>query len=90
MRKHHDLKILPIYYDLVREGRKTFEVRYNDRGFESADTVTLKEWDNLTQEYTGREMGFEIGYVFKGNELIPLGNSPLGSCLVVFSLLEIL
>lgn len=80
MRKHHMLKILPIYYDLVREGRKTFEVRKNDRGFQNADRVTLQEWEN--DVYTGRELSFSIGYV------LDMGKFNPGSDLVVFSLLE--
>lgn len=89
MRKHHLLKILPIYYDLVREGRKTFEVRRNDRGFQNADTVTLREFDSSIEEwedregYSGREQSFGIGYVLHLDDVIA-GNKDF----VVFSLLE--
>lgn len=62
MKKHHDLKIAPVYFDAVNEGRKTFEVRNNDRGFKNADTIMLKEWDAING-YSGREILFEIGYV---------------------------
>ena len=80
MKQHHKIKILPIYYDYVREARKTFEVRKNDRDYKNADIVTLQEWD---QEYTGREMTFEIGYVLKLNKFLGDTND-----YVVFSLLE--
>jgi len=42
---NHDLKIWPQYYSRVADGSKTFEIRENDRGFQSGDTVTLREWD---------------------------------------------
>ncbi len=38
---HHDLKIDEPYYQAVREGRKNFEIRFNDRGHQAGDTVRL-------------------------------------------------
>lgn len=83
MKTHHDVKILPIYYDLVREGRKTFELRVNDRNYQNADTITLHEWEN--GEYTGRKQKFEIGYVLSVDQYVPTINA---APYVVFSLLE--
>lgn len=69
---NHDLKIWPQYYCRVADGSKTFEVRENDRGFQSGDTVTLKEWDpspiNATTKspkgYTDSPpLTFKIGYI---------------------------
>lgn len=62
MRQVHDLKILPIYFEAVDEGRKTFEVRKNDRNFQNADEVILREWHS-EHGYSGRELKFIIGYV---------------------------
>lgn len=69
----HELKIWPQYYCRVADGSKTFEVRENDRGFQSGDTVVLKEWDpepvNTTDStvpkgYTGSpDLEFKIGYI---------------------------
>ena len=50
----HELKILPIYYEAVIGGLKTFEVRKNDRGYQTNDFLALNEWDG--EEYTGRSM----------------------------------
>lgn len=81
----HFLKIEPQYYCRVADGSKTFEVRNNDRGFQSGDTVTLQEWDpthiNATsmnpKGYTGaKDLSFTIGYILV-----------LNSTEVVFSLL---
>jgi hypothetical protein len=41
----HELKILPEYYEEVKAGNKTFEVRKNDRDYMKNDTLRLKAWD---------------------------------------------
>jgi ASC-1-like (ASCH) protein len=40
----HKLKCWPKYYEAVIFGKKTFEVRLNDRGFSVDDSVILNEW----------------------------------------------
>lgn len=68
---HHELKIQPPYFEAVISGKKTFEVRKNDRGFQAGDTVTLREYDDgykgyyrsEDQMYTGRKYKATIGYV---------------------------
>ena len=59
--KHHYLKILPEYYEAVKSGDKTFEVRKNDRDFKVDDVVHLQEYTN--GEYTGNELVKVISYV---------------------------
>jgi len=39
--KIHELKTLPEYYNEVKSGRKTFEARLDDRGFEVGDILQL-------------------------------------------------
>jgi hypothetical protein len=43
--KQHELKTWPEYFEALREGKKTFEIRENDRGFETGDILILKEFD---------------------------------------------
>lgn len=57
----HELKIYPHYFQAVLDGKKTFEIRKNDRGFNVGDTVVLKEWDNI--KYSGREIHAKIKYI---------------------------
>lgn len=75
---HHELKIWPAFYEAVSDGRKTFEVRLNDRGFQAGDTVELKRWDNVRERYTGEQLTYQIGYVL-----------PIDETRVVFSLKEL-
>lgn len=40
----HELKTWPRFFEAVKTGRKTFEVRRDDRGFMPEDTLKLREW----------------------------------------------
>jgi hypothetical protein len=51
-----------MYYSHVLSGEKTFEIRYNDRGFKVGDKVMLREVDS-NREYTGRQSEYTIGYI---------------------------
>ena len=35
----HDIKIKEPYADAINDGRKTFEVRFNDRGYNAGDNI---------------------------------------------------
>lgn len=63
MNQIHELKIHPEYFGPVSEGKKTFEIRKNDRDYRIGDTVILREFDPRTGEYTGRLIQKEVGYV---------------------------
>lgn len=72
---HHELKIEQAYFNAVRNGIKTFEIRNNDRGFQAGDTVLLKETQPVPAfPYTGRELlatiGYVIGYAQKENYVV--------------------
>lgn len=60
----HNLKILPMYFEEVRLGNKTFELRKNDRHYNVGDTLILKEFDG--NNYTKRELTREITYILQG------------------------
>jgi hypothetical protein len=78
---HHDLKLMPPYFDAKLRGVKPWEVRTTeDRFFSVDDTVTLHEvaYQSTSTEpgptYTGRNLGpFKITYVLNNASLIPPG-----------------
>jgi len=55
MSVEHDLKTWPEFFEAVEAGKKTFEVRFNDRGYKVGDVLRLREWSPQTQVYSGRE-----------------------------------
>lgn len=57
----HNLKILPEYFNAIDSGKKTFEVRFNDRNYQVNDILLLQEW--VDGQYTGREMEVEVIYL---------------------------
>jgi hypothetical protein len=59
----HTLKTWPEYYKSIESGRKTFELRKNDRLFTEGDTVILQEFDPEEEKYTGKEMTFTLSYL---------------------------
>jgi hypothetical protein len=43
----HELKTWKPYWDAIRRGEKTFELRYNDRGYQTGDVLLLKRWSQM-------------------------------------------
>ncbi len=60
---HHELKCWPIFFERIRANEKLFEVRVNDRGFQSGDQLSLLEYDPANGTYSGRQMGATVGYL---------------------------
>ena len=59
----HKLKILPQYFEDVCSGKKSFEIRKNDRDFKVGDTLFLMEFDTLAHSCTGRVVERKITYI---------------------------
>ena len=58
-------KVWPEYFQLIKDGKKTYELRLADWECNEGDILVLQEWDPKTQDYTGREMKKEVTYVGK-------------------------
>lgn len=61
--KHHQVKSWQPFFAEVRDGRKSFDVRYNDRGFQAGDLLVLREWDQDAARPTGYVHARRIVYV---------------------------
>ena len=67
-----NLKCWPEYFELILSGQKTFEARSNhDREFAPGQVINLCEYDPSTNEYTGRQRCFKIGFILSGQFGIP-------------------
>lgn len=51
----HNLKTWPEYFQAVIDGKKTFEIRKNDRDFKVGNELLLQEYDPEQETYTGRQ-----------------------------------
>ena len=60
----HNLKILPIYFEDVLSGKKSFELRKDDRYYNVGDMFILREWDP-DKGYTGRDFTDVISYIIR-------------------------
>jgi len=63
-----DKKIWPEYFEKVLSGEKNFELRLADWDCKPGDVLVLREWNQSTKEYTGRQVEKEVGYVIKTKE----------------------
>lgn len=59
----HELKTLPTFFEEVYTGRKTFEIRKDDRGFRVSDTLWLREFNPVGGVYTGRSCTKRVTYI---------------------------
>ena len=79
----HKLKTLPPYWDAVKRGEKTFDVRRDDRGFQKGDRIELvrhtgtnvlhdetlpRTGDNSRYRKEAYTMTFEITYILTGGQ----------------------
>lgn len=64
-KKHHFLKQDDRFFQSVVDGKKSFEVRYNDRDYKIGDTITLREGylEDGVFLYTGRAISAEISHI---------------------------
>ena len=59
----HQLKLQTLYFSDVLSGKKTFEIRKNDRGFQVNDFLALNEFDTDAERYTGRSCLVYVDYI---------------------------
>ncbi len=64
----HELKIWPEYFDDVKSGAKTYEVRRNDRDFKVSDELFLREYNPSTGTYTGRACLAKVVHITSGGD----------------------
>ena len=59
----HTLKIKQPYFQAVIGGDKTFEIRFNDRGYQKGDQIILEEIYEHSGLYTRQKARADISYV---------------------------
>lgn len=62
-------KVWPEYFNKIKSGEKTFELRLADWDCKPGDIIVLKEWDPETKTLTGNEIRKEVTYVLKTKDV---------------------
>lgn len=63
----HELKTWSEYFNAIRGGQKTFEIRNDDRGFKVGDLLVLKEYDPQSDAFTGQVEHRIVTYCLRCN-----------------------
>lgn len=63
----HELKTWPDFFQAIVDGKKTAELRFDDRGFQVYHLLWLREWDQVEERYTGREASAIITHILRGD-----------------------
>lgn len=58
-------KIMPEFFELVRSGKKRFELRVADFDIKENDTLILEEWNPETKKYTGQQIKKKAGFILR-------------------------
>ena len=61
--KQHEIKIVASYYEDVISGKKSFELRKNDRGYKQGDSLKMLEFKD--GKHTGRTIDADIIYMLE-------------------------
>lgn len=75
-------KILPQYFQPIVDNLKAFEIRKDEDDIQVNDLLRLREWNDETQEYTGREATFRVTYVLRN---VPEFGLAEGYCIISLS-----
>lgn len=65
----HTLKCLAPYFDAIKRGEKTFEIRRDDRGYQKGDFLKLHRQETPLDHLLGIEFIYvEVLYVLTGGQ----------------------
>lgn len=61
----HVLKTWPEFFGDIYDGKKTFELRRDDRGYRVGDELHLKEWDPRRGCFTGNAFVVKVKHIVR-------------------------
>lgn len=65
--QEHELKCWQPFFQEILDGIKPFELRRNDRDFQTGDILHLREYEHVSCTYTGRETKVRITCIVPGS-----------------------
>lgn len=60
---NHNVKSWGMFYQDILTGKRTSDIRKNDRRYAVGDILNLNEFDPVTGKYTGHQQNVEITYL---------------------------
>jgi len=82
--RFHELKTWPELFNAVMEPnklkRKTVDIRKDDRDYKVEDTLILKEFNPVVQEYTGRSCWRIVTHCLREQPWVPEGYVAMSIC----------
>jgi hypothetical protein len=64
----HSLKSWPEYFQAMVDGKKPFELRRNDRGFDVGHYLSLWEWCPEKMAFTGRSLSARVTFILRDTD----------------------
>ncbi len=86
--KVHELKCEEPHWTDIREGRKRFELRFDDRDYRVGDILELTSWCTITSEVrrpetAGQKIRVEVLHLIHGGRFGELGLKPGICCMSI-------
>jgi hypothetical protein len=79
VRKVHIVKCVSPFFEAVWEEHKPFEIRKDDRGYQTGDVIVLRHWDDAGRyDRAGKALIFRIGFVLRSYPAIRKGHCAFG------------
>ncbi|MEH1794619.1 DUF3850 domain-containing protein [Nostoc sp.] len=69
----HTLKTVEPYFSQVREKKKTFEIRRDDRYYKVGDILKLLKYDARQQKFSGDEVLAEVTHILDNYPALEYG-----------------
>ena len=69
----HKLKTWPEYFQAVKNGTKTFEIRKNDRNYQVGDILVLQEYVPESGYTESMDLEREVTYILGTQPFVPEG-----------------
>ena len=60
----HQLKTWTWFFQAIVDGKKPWEIRFNDRDFKVGDILILREFDPERNSYTGKILKRQVEYIY--------------------------
>ena len=65
----HHKKTWPDFFQMLRDGKKKFDVRLADFEVNEGDTIIFEEWDPEMKAYSGRTLEMKVTFQIKTKDL---------------------